>query len=62
MVHRPMGLTITASYDTAWIRTRVSVVMPQALRCSALDVKRCKIHTVSTLTHLIQLVNVLMRG
>jgi hypothetical protein len=36
IVRRPMGLPITASCDTAWIRTRVSIVMPQALRCSAL--------------------------
>ena len=31
------GLPITASCDTAWIRTWVSVVTPEALRCSALD-------------------------
>ena len=34
-----MGLPITASCDTAWIQTSVSVVMPLALRFSALD--RC---------------------
>ena len=39
IVHRPMGQQITASCDTAWIRTRGSVVTPLALRCSALD--RC---------------------
>jgi hypothetical protein len=32
-----MGLPITAGCDTAWIQTRVSVVMRLALRCSALD-------------------------
>ena len=37
IVRRPVGLPIPASCDTAWIRTRVSVVMPLALRCSALD-------------------------
>jgi hypothetical protein len=36
-VRCPMGLPITVSCDTAWIRTTVSVVTPQALRCSALD-------------------------
>ena len=39
IVHRPMRLRSTAGCDTAWNRTRMSVVMPQALRCSALD--RC---------------------
>ena len=39
IVRRPMGLPTMASYDTAWSRTRVSVVTPLALRCSALD--RC---------------------
>nr|XP_046174331.1 neuropeptide-like protein C4orf48 homolog [Oncorhynchus gorbuscha] len=34
-----MGLPITAGCDTAWIQTRVFVVMPIALRCGALD--RC---------------------
>ena len=34
-----MGLPITASCDTAWNRTRVSVMMPLALRCRVLD--RC---------------------
>ena len=34
-----MGLLITAGCDTAWIWTRVSVVTPLALRCSALG--RC---------------------
>ena len=32
-----MGLPITPGCDTAWIRTRVSVVTPLALRYSALD-------------------------
>ena len=32
-----MGLPITAGCDTAWHRTRVSVVAPQAMRCCALD-------------------------
>ena len=32
-----MGLPIAAGCDTAWIRTRVSIVTPLALRCSALD-------------------------
>ena len=32
-----MGLPITASRDTAWTQTRVSVVTPLALRYSALD-------------------------
>ena len=35
IVHRPRGLPITAGCDTSWIRTRVSVVTPLALRCSA---------------------------
>ena len=39
IVRRPMGLPIMAGYDTDWNRTRVSVVTPQALRCSAFD--RC---------------------
>jgi hypothetical protein len=34
-----MGLPITASCDTAWIWTRVSIVTPLALSCRALD--RC---------------------
>ena len=37
ILRRPMGLPITAGCDTAWIRTRVSVVMPLALRCSVFD-------------------------
>jgi hypothetical protein len=39
MTRCPTGLPIKAGWDTAWIWTRVSVVMPLALRCSALD--RC---------------------
>ena len=39
IVRRPMGLPITASCDTAWNQTRVSVVTRLAPRCSALD--RC---------------------
>ena len=39
ILHRPTGLPITVGCDTAWIWTRVSVVAPQALRCSAFD--RC---------------------
>ena len=39
IVRHPMGPPITAGCDTAWIQTRVSVVTPLALRCSALD--RC---------------------
>ena len=45
IVHRPMGLPITPGCDTAWIRTRVSVVTPLALRCSALD--RCAIREIT---------------
>jgi hypothetical protein len=30
-------LPITAGCDTAWNQTRVCIVMPLALRCSALD-------------------------
>jgi hypothetical protein len=30
IVRRPMGLPITTGCHTAWIRTRVSVVTPQA--------------------------------
>ena len=37
-----MGLQITVGCDTAWIWTRVSVVMPLALRCSALDRRATK--------------------
>jgi hypothetical protein len=32
-----MELQIMAGCDTAWIRTRVSLVMPKALRCNALN-------------------------
>jgi hypothetical protein len=35
MLRRPMGLPIMAGSDTAWNRTRMSVVTPQALRCCA---------------------------
>ena len=37
IVHRPMGLPITAGCDTAWNRTRVCSDDTLALRCSALD-------------------------
>ena len=33
-IRMPYG---TPNHDTAWIQTRVSVVMPLALRCKALD-------------------------
>ena len=46
IVRRPMGLPITAGCDTAWIRTRVSVATPLALRCSALD--RCATRELSS--------------
>ena len=37
VVGRPMGLPITAGYDSALIQTRVPVVMLLAMRCSTLD-------------------------
>ena len=43
--HRPMGLPSRAGCDTAWSQTRVSVVTPLALRCSALDHRHSGSHS-----------------